>query len=244
MNDIITPARSIKKKASVSATHEIKTSEAINLMSSTCSANISITLPVGGQLSTKCKTIGFHSGRLLLVEVPELKKMEMTEFMREGFWAKMKVFTGRGNGSVLSFRCQIAHVITTPLPLIALSIPTSMQQQQIRRSPRFEVDLPCTLQRGALNIEAKLRDISKQGCLVETSLLSKMQPIGNKFHISFPLFSHHFSGMDDLYCTIRGAERGFSGIQYGVEFDDKSQVNAKIILSLLTFDGNKLTIAQ
>lgn len=244
MNDIVTPPQRSITKVSPSAAHEIKTSDAINLMSSTCSASISITLPVGGQLSTKCKTIGFHSGRLLLVEVPELKKREMHEFMREGFWAKMKVFTGRGNGSVLSFRCQISHVITSPLPLIALSVPTSMQQQQIRRAPRFEVDLPCTVQRGELNIEAKLRDISKHGCLIETSLLSKMQPVGNKFHISFPRLSSQFCGMDDLYCTIRSAERGFSGIRYGVEFDTQSQENAKIILSLLTFDGNKLTITQ
>ncbi len=244
MNNNVASLQRTTPRVASSTQQEIKTADAIGLMSNCCSANISVTLPVGGQFSTKCKTIGFHSGRLLLVEVPEMKKKDMIEFMREGFWAKMKVFTGRGNGSVLAFRSQITHVITSPLPMLVLSIPTSMQQQQIRRSPRFEVDLPCTVQRNDLSIEAKLRDISKHGCLVETSLLSKMQPVGNKFHITFPDLRQRFTAVDELYGTIKSVERGFSGIQYGVEFDTNSQTNAKIILSLLTFDGNKLTFSQ
>jgi|GEM_PF-3068308 len=232
-------SRHIGKNDTRSST-EIKSADALPLIANNCVAHITITPPVGGQLSTKCKTIGFHSERLLLVEIPDLVKRNTLSLVQEGFWVRLKVFTERGNGVVLNFRSQIAHVITQPLPMLVLSLPTSMQQQRIRRSPRFKVDLSTALSVADRTCEARLLDISKHGGLLETSLLSKMLPINQSLSFDFSRLGTHFLAIGQLKCRVRNAHRAYSGLRYGVEFDEQSLENAKLLLSQLTFDGDML----
>ncbi|USD66940.1 PilZ domain-containing protein [Vibrio sp. SCSIO 43136] len=232
----------IRPKLTTSSSVEVKAVEAAHLISNTCIANMTIAPPVGSQITVKCSTIGFHSERTLLVEVPQLKTSDIKHHLREGFWVKMKIFTGRGNGTVLQFRCQVSHVIFEPLPMVALTLPTTMQRYDIRVAPRFETSLSLSIELLKKRYDARMLNLSKYGCLLEVSLISKPAIEGQSISIDIHQLDPRLSLEPPLQAIVRNRRKTLSGYQYGVEYALACQAQGERLLAMMTFDGCTMSL--
>ena len=203
--------------------------------------SIGIVTPVGSSFRIKSNFIGTHSNHMILVELPKLSDDNLNTFVQDGFWATLRATSPRGEGAVFSFRSQILHVIKTPIAMVAMSIPQTMQSTPLRNEPRYEVNLQAKVHSSNHRIECVIRDLSKSGCLYITPTLTRPFISGEEIelHIRVPGKQSSFESLSGTICNVKQSSQKRL---YGVKFDQRGKQNAKTLLAHLKFDGNRLEL--
>ncbi|MEL7291420.1 MAG: PilZ domain-containing protein [Pseudomonadota bacterium] len=203
---------------------------------------IGISTPVGTTFRTKTSFIGTHSNNVVLAELPKISDDDLEYFFQEGFWATVRAISPRGEGAVIHFRGQLQHVLTSPLPIVALSVPQTMQVTQLRKEPRFDVNLSAKVVAESHRLDCEIRDLSKGGCRFITAPLSRPFQVGEEIALQVKLNTLKGTQFEPLFGKICNLQRSMHYARYGVAFTDGGKNNAKVLLGHLKFNGTKLTL--
>jgi c-di-GMP-binding flagellar brake protein YcgR len=201
---------------------------------------IGITTPVGTTFRCKTAFIGTHSNNVILSELPKVSDDDLEFFFQEGFWATVRAISPRGEGAVVHFRSQLQHIFRSPIPMVSLSIPQTMQVTQLRKEPRYDVNLEARVLAESHKLDCEIRDLSKSGCRFITAPLSRPFQVGEEItlHVQNSKNSH----FDPLYGKVCNLQRSLHYARYGIAFSDNGKHNAKVLLGHLKFNGTKLTL--
>ncbi len=220
----------------------LNSTDALAMVEHSSELKLSITTPVGTKFICKTPFIGTHSDRYLLAEVPNISNEDKGFFFQEGFWINVRAISARGEGAMIHFRSQLLHVIQEPVPFVMLSIPNSMQVTQLRKEPRYEVNLPGKVIADEHKANCEVRDLSKCGCRFIAPPIGRNYQVGDI--VSIELFADQkgtrvFAPLTGRICNL---QRSTHYARYGMEFNAVGQLNAKNLLSQLKFNGTKLTL--
>lgn len=233
------------KKAVSSApqrtTQTLNSTDALAMIEHGGDVTLTVTTPVGTSFRCGTQFIGSHSDHRILLEVPKIDDSDLKYFFQEGFWLVVRAISQRGEGGVVQFRSQLMHVIDEPLALLVLTIPQSMQVTNLRKEPRYELNLEAQLCVEEHQVRCELRDMSKSGCRFILPALGKSLELGQEVDLivlagdrdrCFPPLSGH----------ICNQQKSSHHTGYGIKFDEPGERNAKELLSNLKFDGTKLKL--
>lgn len=239
------------RKSSVSPpkriTSNMNSTDALDMVSHGSELYFSVTTPVGTTFNGTTKFIGSHTDNYIFIEVPDISKENFEFFLQEGFWLNLRAISHRGEGAIVRFRSQIRFVLDAPVPMIMISVPNVMQVSQLRKEPRFELNLPATALVKKAKLDCELRDLSKSGCRFVMPPLSKMLTVGDKIslHVSVPSQSNQSNQyLAPLVGEICNFQASHHYNRYGVKFDEFGLENAKKLLARLKFDGTKLSLKR
>lgn len=220
----------------------LNSTDALSLIEHGSDITITITTPVGTSFRCSSQFIGYHSNNHILIEIPNIDDSDIKYFFQEGFWLIIRAISQRGEGGIIQFRAQLMHIIEEPIGLIALSVPQSMQVTNLRKEPRYDLNLEAQLQVGERRIRCELRDMSKSGCRFILPALGKSLGIGQpvSIYVQSPAGkSRLFSPLSGLICNL---QRSNHYIAYGIKFDELGKQHGKDLLTQLKFDGTKLKL--
>ena len=220
----------------------LNSTDALAMVEHGSELKLNITTPVGTKFICRTPFIGTHSDTYLLAEIPNISASDMSFYFQEGFWINIRAISSRGEGAMIHFRSQLLHVVQEPIPLAMLSIPSSMQVTQLRKEPRFDVNLPGRVICGEHKASGEVRDLSKCGCRFIAPPVGKTYQVGEM--VSIEIFADQrgtkvFAPLTGKVCNL---QRSTHYARYGMEFDEDGQKNAKNLLSQLKFNGTKLTL--
>lgn len=220
----------------------LNSTDALAMVEHSSELKLNITTPVGTTFVCRTPFIGTHSDRYLLAEIPNISSDDMEFYFQEGFWINLRAISSRGEGAMIHFRSQLLHVIREPIPFVMLSIPNTMQVTQLRKEPRFEVNLPGKVIVGEHKADCEVRDLSKSGCRFISAPIGRTYQVGDT--VSIEIFADQrgtrvFAPLTGKVCNL---QRSTHYARYGMEFDSLGQANAKNLLSQLKFNGTKLTL--
>ncbi|MCG9596192.1 flagellar brake protein [Vibrio sp. Isolate25] len=232
-------SRSSAREKSVST---LNSTDALAMLEHGGELTIGITTPVGTTFRCKTTFIGFHSQNLVLAELPKVSDSDLSFFFQPGFWATIRAISHRGEGAIVHFRSQLEHVMTAPIPIFALTVPNTMQVTQLRKEPRYDVNLAARVNASTHRLDCQIRDLSKSGCRFVTAPLSRAFQVGDV--IALEVYSgmnksNHFEPLFGKICNLQSSSHY---ARYGVQFDENGTENAKRLLANLKFDGTKLTL--
>lgn len=240
------PAKKNSNSTSVARTNKsvvnLNSTDALAMVEHSSELKLNITTPVGTRFICRTAFIGTHSDRYLLAEVPNISSEDMEFYFQEGFWINIRALSTRGEGAMIHFRSQLLHVIQEPIPFVMLSIPNTMQVTQLRKEPRYEVNLPGKVLAEEHKANCEVRDLSKSGCRFIAPPIGRTYQVGDI--VSVELYadqrgSRVFAPLTGRICNL---QRSTHYARYGMEFNELGQANAKNLLSQLKFNGTKLTL--
>ncbi|GMQ48186.1 flagellar brake protein [Vibrio sp. 10N] len=203
---------------------------------------LTVNTPVGTSFRCATQFIGAHSEHRILLETPKIDDSDLKYFFQEGFWLTVRAISQRGEGGVVQFRSQLINFIEEPLPILVLSIPQSMQVTNLRKEPRYDVNLSAMLNTGDNQTRCELRDMSKSGCRFILPALGKSLVVGQEVALNVTEGApkgRYFPSLSGLICN---QQKSSHYTAYGIKFDEKGEANAKELLSHLKFDGTKLKL--
>ncbi len=203
---------------------------------------IGITTPVGTSFRAKTAFIGKHSQNIALIELPTISDDDLDYYFQEGFWLVVRAISQRGEGALVHFRSQIVQLYLHPIPMVAISVPQTMQVAQLRKEPRYELNLATKVSTEQHQVDGEIRDLSKGGCRFVTAPLAKSFQVGDIVHLHVKVDTRHQVQMAPLHGKICNLQRSLHYARYGVEFDELGQQAAKKLLGHLKFDGTRLTL--
>ncbi len=143
-------------------------------------------------------------------------------------------------GALIHFRSQIMHILLEPVPIIMISIPGMMKINQLRKEPRYDVNLKAHAVTESLRLECEIRDLSKGGgCRFITSPLAKHFDVGGDYiTVNIPPTPNGSKvQLSPLSGTICNLQSSMHYAKYGLKFDEEGLKNVQGILSHLKFDG-------
>lgn len=233
----------VKNEPPVNGTEStINSTDAIDMVSHGSELTINLTTPVGIRYLGKTKFIGSHSDNLILLEVPEISDDDFEFFFQEGFWMNVRAISQKGEGALIYFRSQIMHILQEPVPLVMISIPSRMKINQLRKEPRYDVNLSAMAVTEKLKIECEIRDLSKGGCRFITSPLAKHFDVGDHLTIHVRTPANSKADLMPISGTVCNLQSSMHYAKYGLKFDEAGETNVKTILGHLKFDGVKLAL--
>ncbi|KJY82118.1 cation tolerance protein CutA [Vibrio galatheae] len=232
------PARTaIDKNISV-----LNSTDALAMVEHGGELTIGITTPVGTTFRCKTAFIGTHSDNVILAELPKISDDDLDFFFQAGFWATIRAISPRGEGAIVHFRGQLQHILKAPVAIFTLSVPQTMQVTQLRKEPRFDVNLTTKVIADSHKLDSEIRDLSKSGCRFITAPLSRPFQIGDDIELHVQLGSQKGKPFEPLFGKVCNLQRSLHYARYGVAFTDNGKENAKVLLGHLKFDGTKLTL--
>ncbi|PWI33223.1 cation tolerance protein CutA [Vibrio albus] len=220
----------------------VNSTDAIDMISHGSELTINITTPVGIKYMGKTKFIGSHSDQLLLLEIPEISEEDQQFFFQEGFWINIRAISQRGEGAIIQFRSQILHIIEHPLPMVMVSIPGVMNVHQLRKEPRYDVNLQARAYVDGKKLECEIRDLSRGGCRFITNPLARNFDVGDKIAIEVITGRNSNIQLPPLKGHVCNLQSSMHYAKYGMQFDDIGTANVKTLLGHLKFNGTKLSL--
>jgi c-di-GMP-binding flagellar brake protein YcgR len=220
----------------------VNSTDAIDMISHGSELTINITTPVGIKYMGKTRFIGSHSDRLLLLEIPEVSEDDQQYFFQEGFWLNIRAISQRGEGAIIKFRSQIMHITDQPLPMVMISIPGVMNVHQLRKEPRYDVNLRARAYVADKKLECEIRDLSRGGCRFITNPLAKHFDVGDKISIEVITGKNSNIKLLPLEGQVCNLQSSVHYAKYGMQFDDIGCANVKTLLGHLKFNGTKLSL--
>lgn len=220
----------------------INSTDALSMIEHSSELTLTISTPVGTKFSCRTPFIGTYKGKFVLIEIPSIPPDDLLYFFQEGFWMNVRAISPRGEGALIIFRSQLMHILQEPIALALLSIPNTMQVSQLRKEPRFELNLAGKVAFNAQRSDCELRDLSRNGCRFITPPLGKTYQVGDM--IALEIFSNlnnseYFPALSGKICNL---QRSLHYARYGMEFDENGRNNATNLLAKLKFNGTKLTL--
>jgi hypothetical protein len=218
----------------------LNSTDALAMVEHGSEMTLSITTPVGTKFVCKTLFIGSHSSDKILIDIPKLSNDDRGFFFQLGFWINIRAISPRGEGALIHFRSQLLHIINEPIEFAVLSVPNTMQITQLRKEPRYEVNLKGKSVLGNHKMDCEVRDLSRSGCRFITPPLGKTYLVGDKVLLQLYSNDNHTQTFEPLEGNICNLQRSNHYARYGFEFTEHGKVNAKKLLSQLKFNGTKL----
>jgi len=230
------------KRNRYAKTHKstISSAQALPMIKHSSELNFTLTVPIGTQYNGRTHFVGCHSDNVILIETPSMTVEDKEYYLQEGFWMELTAISPRGKGALLTFRSQIINIMNAPVAIIVLSMPTKMQMSQLRQEPRYEVTLFAKALLNEQKFECEIHDLSKTGCQIITSLLTKNLHIGDVLKITITKQGKMMDMLPTLTAIVCNTEKSRQHNIYGLKFDNFGQKQASNLLAKLKFDGNKL----
>ncbi|MDF2152658.1 flagellar brake protein [Vibrio sp. CAU 1672] len=220
----------------------LNSTDAMAMVEHGSEVTLNVTTPVGTKYITTSTFVGCHSNNTALIEIPNISDEDLRFYFQEGFWLSVKAYSHRGEGAVIPFRAQLQHRLGAPYPLLILALPNTMQVFQLRKETRYEVNLDARLHLSDYRTECEIRDLSRGGCRIITSPMSR--PLQPQDKVSLDVVINQRGGpmLLALKGRICNIQKSVHHARYGIEFDDFGKANAKTLLGHLKFDGTRLTL--
>ncbi|MCG6199985.1 PilZ domain-containing protein [Psychromonas antarctica] len=220
----------------------INSSDAIDMINHGSEFTINLTTPVGMKFMAKTKFIGYHSNNLILIEIPDTSDDKIDFYFQVGFWMNIRAISQKGEGAIIHFRSQIVHMLSGPIPMILISVPSMMRICQLRKEPRYEVSLTASAMISSQKVECEIRDISKGGCRFITGTMVKHFDIGEKVTIEIITAQRTRLKQFPLTGTLCNLQSSLHYSKYGFKFDDEGQASAKKLLAYMKFGGTRFIL--
>ena len=223
-------------------TQTLNSTDALAMIEHGGDVTLTVNTPVGTSFRCATQFIGAHSEHRILLETPKIDESDLKYFFQEGFWLTVRAISQRGEGGIVQFRAQLLNIVEEPLPILILSIPQAMQVTNLRKEPRYEVNLEAMLSTGHNQMRCELRDMSKSGCRFILPALGKSLVVGQEVALNVTAGTQkdrYFPPLSGLICN---QQKSSHYTAYGIKFDEKGGANAKELLSHLKFDGTKLKL--
>lgn len=223
-------------------TQTLNSTDALAMIEHGGDVTLTVNTPVGTSFRCATQFIGAHSEHRILLETPKIDESDLKYFFQEGFWLTVRAISQRGEGGIVQFRSQLLNIVEEPLPILVLSIPQAMQVTNLRKEPRYEVNLEAMLVSGHNQTRCELRDMSKSGCRFILPALGKSLVIGQEVALNVAASAYkgrYFPPLSGLICN---QQKSSHYTAYGIKFDETGEANAKELLSHLKFDGTKLKL--
>ncbi len=236
-------AKVVKLPNQASNVSTINSSDALAMIEHSSEMTIGITTPVGTKFRCKTQFIGTHPDNLILIEIPPISKTDLDFYFQPAFWMNIRAISPRGEGAQIHFKSQIKHVIQDPIAMISMTIPNTMQINQLRKEPRYDIHLEGAITQGGNKTHCEIRDLSKSGCRFFTA------PLGPTFQVGDVIMIEISENINQPQCpplfgTVCNLQRSTHHSRYGLEFSELGRKNAKTLLSRLRFNGTKLTFSN
>lgn len=220
----------------------LNSTDALALIEHGSDLTLSMQTPVGTKFVCHTNLVGIHSHNYIVTHMPLASTQDLEYYFQVGFWSNIRAISPRGEGAIVVFRSQLLHLIKDPVPMALFSIPTSMQVTQLRKEPRFEVNLLGKALMDSSKIDCEIRDISRNGCRFVTSPLCKPYQIDDFVSLRLHIANEENLDLGDLEGRVCNIQRSTHYARYGLEFTETGRVNAGNLLNKLKFTGTKLTL--
>lgn len=220
----------------------LNSTDALALIEHGSDLTLSMQTPVGTKFVCHTNLVGVHSHSYLVTHVPQVSAQDLEYYFQVGFWSNIRAISPRGEGAIVVFRSQLLHVIKDPVPMAFFSVPTSMQVTQLRKEPRFEVNLQGKAIMDTSRIDCEIRDISRNGCRFVTSPLCKPYQVDDFVSLRLHIATDENLELGDLEGRICNIQSSTHYARYGLEFTEIGRVHAGKLLNKLKFTGTKLTL--
>ncbi|MGX9416458.1 PilZ domain-containing protein [Vibrio sp. RC27] len=233
--------KTVKAQSKKKVLTTLNSTDALALIEHGSDVTLNMNTPVGTKFVCHSHLIGIHPDNFILTEIPQISKQDLGYYFQEGFWSNIRAISPRGEGAIIVFKSQLQHIIQSPIPMALFSIPNTMQVTQLRREPRFEVNLSGKAISDKYKLDCDIRDISRNGCRFLTSPLGQIYEVGDTVGIHLKIKSDFNLAIDDLIGTVCNTQRSTHYASYGIQFSEVGMKNAEVLLSNLKFTGTKLT---
>ncbi|PSU34658.1 flagellar brake protein [Photobacterium lutimaris] len=234
----------IKRRAMESRTRELSKPSLPGLMEISHGSEITLSVktPVGRLYQVSSVFIGTNGKDKLFIELPKVTKSEREQFFQLGYRVTIKAVSEKGEGALVNVRTALSHVITDPVPLLVVDIPPQIDVVQLRKEPRYNVNLEGKIKLPNRVLNVVMKDLSVSGCsfcveangpIIEINSVLAIEVVHPRAKAIYPL-----SGKVCNHQQIGGNK------QFGIEFDDLGQQAVRELMSKLIFDGAKLSFKK
>lgn len=220
----------------------LNSTDALALIEHGSDLTLNMQTPVGTKFVCHTNLVGVHSNNYFITHIPQVSAQDMEYYFQAGFWSNIRAISPRGEGAIVVFRSQLLHVIKEPVAMALFSIPTTMQVTQLRKEPRFDVNLLGKVLSGSTRVDCEIRDISRNGCRFVTSPLCKAYQVDDCVSIRLQIADDEGLNLGDLEGRICNVQSSTHYARYGLEFTETGRGNAGQLLNKLKFTGTKLTL--
>ncbi|MBL4830387.1 MAG: flagellar brake protein [Aliivibrio sp.] len=211
----------------------------LNMIFKSTLVHISVTTPLGKGFKCNTLFVGTDSRSYILLKLPTIGPEMLEQFFQEGFKIVVKAISEQGEGSIIIFRATIKHIWLQPIPILVLNMPSTMKLHQLRREPRFEVEMEANIQIKEQKIKVNLRDLSNNGC---NFVLDNLDTSFSKdeYVVIEVVGRNTAEVVSVLNGSICNSYQKSGQTFYGVVFDAKSRESITSLLAKLIFDGSKM----
>ena len=234
----------IKRRVMESRTREQSKPSLPGLMEITHGSEVTLSVktPVGRLYQVSSVFIGTNGKDQLFLELPKVNKVERDQFFQLGYRMTIKAVSEKGEGALVNVRTKISHIITEPVPLLVVAIPPQIDVVQLRKEPRYDVNLEGRIVLPSRTLKVVLKDLSTSGCsfyidangpVIEINNLVSVEVVHPRTEETYPL-----TGKVCNYQQL-GVNK-----QLGIEFDTQGQQAVRELMNKLMFDGAKLSFKQ
>lgn len=176
----------------------------------------------------KSSFVGIKANKYLILETPQLLGIE-AKIQGGGAVTIMYVC----DGTVYGFRSTILHVLESPIELLFISFPETVESHDLRSTERVSCYLPAELAVDGDDImyDGILLDISATGCRFNTGSMPRKKvgrvQVGTKVQLNSELFG--IDGKTIFTGEVRNLTVDGSKLSLGVQFDEvDARVGRKI----------------
>ncbi|GAB2651406.1 PilZ domain-containing protein [Vibrio panuliri] len=221
------------KAAQINVSTKMHNAEALPMIEHGSEVMLTITTPVGATFSCRTKFLAKHSNHRILLELPEVNRIQFQVYFQEGFWLHLHVVSTQGEGYAIQFRSQIESVLKQPVPMMVVTIPQMMDVSTLRKELRFDVKLSATLCIDDKLVACQVKNISKSGCQFVLSSLGLDIESGKKVSLQVRTNSQRNYSLPLLSGYVRNKQTVGTHTAYGVEFALEDAHNVRSLLSNL-----------
>ncbi|MBV7314496.1 flagellar brake protein [Shewanella sp. NIFS-20-20] len=204
-------------------------------------AILDILTPLNKRLTLSTALIGSDKQEFLLFSLPHLTCQQRERFLYEGFRLVVTLVSERGDGARLRFVSRIKHIITQPLAMLVVELPSIMQMTPMRQENRFDLDMSAHIVMPNRKVEVQLKNMSVKGCRFSYDQIAPSFDVGAKINIEV---ISPTSGAFSLSGMLKNCRRYRGAAVYGMQFTAQTQEISRSLLNELVFDGQKMTFAQ
>ncbi|WP_070963852.1 PilZ domain-containing protein [Vibrio sonorensis] len=132
-------------------------------------AAFQVATPTGKALKCRSKYVGIHSKNLLLFEMPDVSPKDVAIFFQRGYVITACVISSIGGGERIYFKSKIEYVVQAgDNSIFLVTLPSATQTAGgLRAEARLQISLDGVLDPNGRKQICKIKDISRQGCLLQ-----------------------------------------------------------------------------
>jgi len=187
------------------------------------------------RVRTAC--VGHERGRYFLMRLPSAATQGLPGLYEYLYQGNMATVSYLHDGNIWGFSTRIQSYALRPYPLLFADFPARIDSHNLRKESRIECLFPVQIQAGAVQGQAMLLDISRNGCRLAcdpSDPLARLA-VGDTVEMECAIFNA--TGAQSLGCQVRGAQSSGGRTTLGLAFTSVPEAVGRSI------DGYLRTVA-